>query len=84
MSTPGPCASSDERDTQDSCRRSLAGSAIRKTRRRGLLRPETLHAQEGSRLGVQRLWAALAGLAALELRRRRSTVHAAPTKNEEK
>jgi len=34
---------------------------------------------------MQRLWAALAGLTALELRHdRRSTVHAALTKNEEK
>ena len=61
-----------------------AMSAIRKIRRRGLLRPETPHALEGPHRGVQRLWAALAGLAALELRRRRSTVHAAPAKNEEK
>jgi hypothetical protein len=33
---------------------------------------------------VRRLWAALAGLAVLELRRHRFTVHAVPTKNEEK
>ena len=59
-------------------RRSLVGSAILKTRRRGLLRPETPNAREGPRRGVRRLWAALAGLTALERRRRRSSSHAAP------
>jgi hypothetical protein len=38
----------------------------------------------GTLLGRVAARAALAGLAALELRRRRSTVHAAPMKNEEK
>jgi hypothetical protein len=81
MSTPGPCASTDERDTQD--------TSLEEPRRE---HDTQRHADEvwnptrlgGTRRGVQQLWATLAGLAALELRRRRSTVHAAPTKNEEK
>jgi hypothetical protein len=44
--------------------RSVIGRAIRKTHRRGLLKQETLHAREGLRWGMQRLWVALAGVTA--------------------
>ena len=79
MSTPEPCASSNERDTQDISReetrweRDTQDTLARSLETRNPTRP-------GGR--VRRLWAALAGLAALKLRRHRSTVYAAPKKNE--
>jgi hypothetical protein len=48
------------------------------------LRLETPHAREGPRQGVRRLWTVLASLTALEHRRRRSSSHVAPTKNEKR
>jgi hypothetical protein len=64
-------------------RMSLVRSTIRKTRQRGLLRPETRHARlEGPHWDMRRLWAVLAGLAALGCHRRRSTSHATVMKNE--
>ena len=70
MQDTSPEESRRECDTQDMPARSL------ETR--------NPHTQEGPRRGVQWLWAALAGLTALERRRRRSSSHLAPTKNEER
>jgi MYXO-CTERM domain-containing protein len=77
MSTPGLCAFSDERDTQDT-------SPEEPRRERDTQDTSTPHTREGPHQGVRRPWAALAGLTAIERRRRRSSSHAAPTKNEKK
>jgi len=51
------------------CRhRSIIGSTINKTWQQGLLKQATPHIQEGPRRGVRWWYAALVGLAALELR----------------
>ena len=52
-----PSASSAIRKTW--CRRRLGESAIRKTIRRVLLRPETPRARDGNRLDARCQWAAL-------------------------
>ena len=84
MSTPGPCASSDERDTQDILpEEPHREHDTQDTPARSLETRNPTH-PGGTRRGVQWLWASLAGLTALELHHRRSTVHAMLTKNEVK
>ena len=70
MFTPGPCASSDERDTHDTSleephrERDMQDTLARSLETRNPTCPG------GTRRGVQWLWAVLASPAALELRRR--------------
>ena len=84
MSTPEPCASSDERDTQDTSEeeprqeRNTQDTPARSIETRN---PTCLG---GTPSGSAAAMAALAGLTALERCRRRSSGHTAPTKNEEK